>query len=168
MGTDKLYKFVDNNPDVMMLTVDYVNDPFVIAQNHKMVAINSCLQVDFNGQVNSESMGPKQFSGIGGQLDYVRGAAGCQMVRQFWPCPPRQSTASFPVSYRYSRRGATVTTTRADVHYIVTEYGIANLRGKSLRERAKLLIGIAHPKFRDGLMAAYEARYGKEEEKENG
>ena len=168
MGTDKLYKFVDNNPDVMMLTVDYVNDPFVIAQNHKMVAINSCLQVDFNGQVNSESMGPKQFSGIGGQLDYVRGAAGCPDGKAILAMPSTAKHGEISRIVPVFPEGTTVTTTRADVHYIVTEYGIANLRGKSLRERAKLLIGIAHPKFRDGLMAAYEARYGKEEEKENG
>lgn len=162
MGTERLYRFVDNHPDVRMLTVDYVNDPCVIAQQHKMVAINSCLQVDFCGQVNSESMGDKQFSGIGGQLDYVRGAAMCPNGKAIlaMPSTAKQGTVSRIVPV--FAPGTTVTTTRTDVHYIVTEYGIANLRGKSLRERARLLIGIAHPRFREALWQAYHERYGEE------
>ncbi len=162
MGSKKLYDFVDNNPDVMMLTVDYVNDPLVIARQNKMVSINSCLQVDFNGQVNSESMGTKQFSGIGGQLDYVRGAAMCPDGKSILAMPSTAKKGTISRIVPVLDPGATVTTTRTDVHYIVTEYGAVNLRGKSLRERARLLISIAHPKFRDELWAAYHERYGEE------
>ncbi|MDY3618482.1 acetyl-CoA hydrolase/transferase family protein [Agathobaculum sp.] len=163
MGSKRLYDFVDNNPDVLMLPVDYVNNPVVIAQQNKMVAINSCLQVDFNGQVNSESMGAKQFSGIGGQLDYVRGASMCPNGKAILAMPSTAKKGTVSRIVPVFEPGTTVTTTRTDVHYIVTEYGIANLRGKSLRERAKLLINIAHPKFRDELWAAYRERYGEEE-----
>ena len=163
MGSKKLYDFVDNNPDVMMRTVDYVNNPMVICQTPKVVAINSCLQVDFNGQVNSESMGIKQFSGIGGQLDYVRGAAMCPDGKSILAMPSTAKHGEVSRIVPMFDAGTTVTTTRTDVHYIVTEYGIANLRGKSLRERAKLLINIAHPQFRGQLWAAYYERYGKED-----
>lgn len=163
MGSKKLYDFVNNNPDVLMLPVDYVNNPVVIAQQHKMVSINSCLQVDFNGQVNSESMGTVQYSGIGGQLDYVRGANMCPDGKAILAMPSTAKHGTISRIVPVFEPGTTVTTTRTDVHYIVTEYGIANLRGKSLRERARLLIGIAHPKFRDELWAAYRARYGEED-----
>ena len=162
MGSKKLYDFVDNNPDVMMMPVDYVNDPVVISRQNKMVSINSCLQVDFNGQVNSESMGTKQFSGIGGQLDYVRGASMCPNGKSILAMPSTAKKGTISRIVPILDPGATVTTTRTDVHYIVTEYGAVNLRGKSLRERAQLLIGIAHPKFRDELWAAYHERYGEE------
>lgn len=163
MGTRRLYDFVDNNPDVMMLPIDYVNDPVVIAQNSKMVSINSCLQVDFNGQVNSESMGINQFSGIGGQLDYVRGATMCPDGKSILAMPSTAKKGTVSRIVPVFEPGTTVTTTRTDVHYIVTEYGVANLRGKCLRERAKLLINIAHPKFRDELWAAYHERFGEED-----
>lgn len=162
MGTDKLYNFVDNNPDVVMKTVDYVNNPAVICQNPKVTAINSCLQVDFNGQVNSESMGSKQFSGIGGQLDYVRGASMCPDGKAILAMPSTAKHGEVSRIVPVFEAGTTVTTTRTDVQYIVTEHGIANLRAKSLRERAKLLINIAHPKFRDELWRAFYERYGKE------
>lgn len=162
MGSKKLYDFVDNNPDVMMLTVDYVNNPVVIARQNKMVSINSCLQVDFNGQVNSESMGTMQFSGIGGQLDYVRGASMCPGGKSILAMPSTAKKGTISRIVPVLDPGATVTTTRTDVHYIVTEYGAVNLRGKSLRERARLLISIAHPKFREELWAAYHERYGEE------
>ncbi|MDO4270775.1 MAG: acetyl-CoA hydrolase/transferase C-terminal domain-containing protein [Eubacteriales bacterium] len=162
MGSKKLYDFVDNNPDVMMLPVDYVNNPVVIAQQNKMVSINSCLQVDFNGQVNSESMGAKQFSGIGGQLDYVRGASMCPNGKSILAMPSTAKKGTISRIVPVFEPGTTVTTTRTDVHYIVTEYGAVNLRGKSLRERARLLIGIAHPDFREELWAAYRERYGEE------
>lgn len=162
MGSKKLYDFVDNNPDVMMLTVDYVNDPVVVSRQNKMVSINSCLQVDFNGQVNSESMGINQFSGIGGQLDYVRGASMCPNGKSILAMPSTAKHGTISRIVPVFEPGTTVTTTRTDVHYIVTEYGVANLRGKSLRERARLLINIAHPDFRDELWAAYHERYGEE------
>lgn len=164
MGSKKLYDFVDDNPDVMMRTVDYVNNPAVICQNPKVVSINSCLQVDFNGQVNSESMGTKQFSGIGGQLDYVRGAAMCPDGKAILAMPSTAKHGEVSRIVPVFEPGTTVTTTRTDVHYIVTEYGVANLRAKSLRERARLLINIAHPKFRDQLWEAYYERYGKEDQ----
>jgi 4-hydroxybutyrate CoA-transferase len=151
MGTRKLYNFVHDNPVVEMHPVHYTNDPFIIGQNDKVVSINSCLQVDLLGQVASDTIGPLQFSGVGGQVDFVRGAArskGGKSILAF------TSTAS---GGRYSRivprldSGAVVTTSRCDVHYIVTEYGIANLRGKSVRERVKQLIAIAHPDCRQQL-----------------
>ncbi|MGE4549604.1 MAG: acetyl-CoA hydrolase/transferase family protein [Intestinibacillus sp.] len=163
MGSKKLYDFVDNNPDVLMMPVDYVNNPIVIAQQNRMVSINSCLQVDFNGQVNSESMGIRQFSGIGGQLDYVRGASMCPDGKVILAMPSTAKKGTVSRIVPVFEPGTTVTTTRTDVHYIVTEYGITNLRGKSLRERARMLIDIAHPKFRDGLRASYHERYGGEE-----
>ena len=164
MGSKKLYDFVDDNPDVLMRTVDYVNNPAVICQNPKVVSINSCLQVDFNGQVNSESMGTNQFSVIGGQLDYVRGAAMCPDGKAILAMPSTAKHGEVSRIVPVFEPGTTVTTTRTDVHYIVTEYGIANLRAKSLRERARLLISIAHPKFRDQLWEAYYERYGKEDQ----
>lgn len=163
MGTRKLYDFVDNHPDVLIKTVDYVNNPAVICRNPKVVAINSCLQVDFNGQVNSESMGVKQFSGVGGQLDYVRGAAMCPDGKAILAMPSTARRGEVSRIVPVFDPGTTVTTTRTDVHYIVTEYGAVNLRGKSLRERARLLISIAHPKFREQLWEAYRGRYGEEE-----
>ncbi|MGD1119457.1 MAG: acetyl-CoA hydrolase/transferase C-terminal domain-containing protein [Dehalococcoidales bacterium] len=151
MGTTKLYEFVDENPAVEMHPVDYTNDPYIIGQNDRVVAINSCLQVDFLGQVASDTIGPLQFSGVGGQVDFVRGASRSKEGRSILAFP---STAG---GGKYSRivprldPGAAVTTSRSDVHYVVTEHGIANLRGKSVSERAKQLIAIAHPDFREQL-----------------
>lgn len=163
MGSQRLYDFVNNNPDVEVLPVDYVNDPWVIGQNNKMVSINSCLQVDFNGQVNSESIGVQQFSGVGGQLDYVRGSFLSPGGKAILAMPSTAKRGELSRIVPVFEAGTTVTTPRTDTHYIVTEYGIANLRGKSLRERAKLLIGIAHPKFREELWEAYRQRYGEDE-----
>jgi len=114
--------------------------------------------------VNSESMGTKQFSGIGGQLDYVRGAAMCPDGKAILAMPSTAKHGEVSRIVPVFEPGTTVTTTRTDVHYIVTEYGVANLRAKSLRERARLLINIAHPKFRDQLWEAYYERYGKEDQ----
>lgn len=159
LGTKKLYDFADNNPTVELRQVGYINHPATISQNFRMVSINSCIEVDFDGQVNAEAIGTKQFSGVGGQLDYVRGASLCPTGKAIlaMPSTARHGTVSRIVPY--FEAGTPVTTTRADVHYIVTEYGAVNLRGKSLRQRAKLLIGIAHPKFREELCHAYETRY---------
>lgn len=162
LGSRRLYDFVNNNPDVLMLPVDYVNDPVVISRQNKMVSINSCLQVDFNGQVNSESMGTHQFSGIGGQLDYVRGACMCPNGKSILAMPSTAKHGTISRIVPVFEPGTTVTTPRTDVHYIVTEYGAVNLRGKSLRERAKLLISIAHPDFRESLWQAYRERYREE------
>jgi 4-hydroxybutyrate CoA-transferase len=151
IGTRKLYDFVHDNPMVEMHPVHYTNDPCIIGQNDKVVSINSCLQVDLLGQVASDTIGPLQFSGVGGQVDFVRGAVrskGGKSILAF------QSTAG---GGKYSRivpsldPGAVVTTSRCDIQYLVTEYGIANMRGKSVRERAEQLIAIAHPDFRKQL-----------------
>ena len=151
MGTKKLYDFVHDNPMVEMHPVHYTNDPYIIGKNDNMVSINSCLQVDLLGQVASDTIGTTQFSGVGGQVDFIRGAARSKGGKSILAFP---STAG---GGKYSRivpkldHGAVVTTSRYDVHYIVTEYGIANLRGKSVKERAKQLIAIAHPDFRNEL-----------------
>mgnify|MGYP000880790563 CR=1 FL=1 len=158
MGTRRLYDFVDNNPSVEMHTVDYTNDPFIIGQNSKMVAINGALEVDLTGQVCADSLGFVHYSGVGGQVDFVRGAARSPGGKSIIVLP---STAA---EGRVSRikvalsEGASVTTTRNDVHYVVTEYGIADLRGKSFRQRAEALIAIAHPDFRRELREEAKAK----------
>ena len=153
MGTQKLYDFVNKNPDVIMMPVDYTNDPAIIGQNDKMVSINSALQVDLTGQVNAESFGSAMFSGIGGQGDFVFGASRSKGGKSIFAfsAAAAKGTASRIVSQLPA--GAGVTTSRGLVHYVVTEYGIADLRGKSLRQRALALIEIAHPDFRETLRA---------------
>ncbi|KDE70915.1 4-hydroxybutyrate CoA transferase [Fusobacterium necrophorum DAB] len=151
MGSQKLYDYVHNNPGVELYPVDYVNHPFVIAQNDNMVSINSALQVDLMGQVNAESMGAKQFSGTGGQVDFVRGAAMSKGGRSIIAMPSTAAKGTISKIVMNLDVGATVTTSRNDVDYIITEYGIAELKGKTLRERAKALIAIAHPDFREQL-----------------
>jgi 4-hydroxybutyrate CoA-transferase len=156
MGTRKLYDFVDGNPDVIMRPVDYTNDPAVIGRHDNMVSINSALQVDFMGQVNAEMIGRDQFSGVGGQVDFVRGASRSKGGKSIIALP---STAARGAVSRIAPAldpGAAVSTSRNDVHYIVTEYGAADLRGKSIRERAAALIAIAHPSFRDALTREFE------------
>lgn len=153
MGTQKLYDFVNNNPTVEMQAVDYINDPYIIGQHENMISINSALQVDLMGEVNAEMIGTKQFSGVGGQVDFVRGASRSLHGKSIIALP---STASGGTISRIAcelDRGAAVTTSRNDVHYVVTEYGVAELRGKCLRERAKALIAISHPDFRASLTA---------------
>ena len=156
-GTRRLYDFLDDNPMVEALPVQYVNAPAVIAQNHKQVAINAALQVDLTGQCCAESFGVQQYSGTGGQLDFTRGAfdsPGGMAIIAF------NSTAKGGTISRIVPTlspGAVVTTPRTDVHYVVTEYGVAQLKGKSLTERARLLIDRAHPKFREALRS--EARH---------
>ncbi|SBW09882.1 4-hydroxybutyrate coenzyme A transferase [uncultured delta proteobacterium] len=151
MGTQKLYDFVHRNPDVIMKPVDYTNDPCIIGQHDKMVSINSALQVDLTGQVNAESFGSAMFSGIGGQVDFVYGASrskGGKSIFAFSSAAAK-GTASRIVSQLPAGTG--VTTSRGLVHYVVTEYGVADLRGKTLRQRALALIDIAHPDFRETL-----------------
>ncbi len=159
MGTEKLYRFIHNNPKVEMFTVDYTNNPAIIARNDNVVSINSSLQVDLTGQAASESIGYKQFSGTGGQADFVRGAAWSKGGRSIIAF---HSTAAKGKLSRIVPRldeGATVTTTRTDIHYIVTEYGIADMRGKSVHQRAEALINIAHPDFRSDLKEEFLAVY---------
>ena len=159
MGGQRLYDFIDDNPEISMNPVDYVNDPTNIAKNDNVVTINSCIQVDLMGQIASESIGLYQFSGVGGQVDFHRGAAMSKGGRSIIAMlsTARGGTISRIVPFLDS--GATVTTSRNDVHYIVTEYGIADLKGKTLKERARALIRIAHPDFRPGLRAEYERRF---------
>jgi acetyl-CoA hydrolase len=153
-GSQALYDFVNNNPLIEMHPTDYVNDPFNVAQNDQMVAINSALQVDLTGQVNADSIGPRLYSGVGGQLDFIRGAGrskgGLPIIALV--STAREGTVSRIVPMLYE--GAGVTTTRNDVHYVVTEFGVATLYGKPVRERAKELINVAHPQFREELAAA--------------
>lgn len=150
-GSKRLYDFVSNNPLIELHPSDYVNDPFNIAQNDKMVAINSALQVDLTGQVCADSIGARLYSGVGGQVDFIRGAArskgGLPIVAFLSTAKHDEVSRIVPMLYE----GSGVVTTRNDVHYVVTEYGVAKLHGKTIRERAKALIGIAHPKFRDEL-----------------
>jgi 4-hydroxybutyrate CoA-transferase len=147
MGTRRLYDFVNNNPDVELHPVDYVNDPYVIGQHDNMVSINSALQVDLMGQVNAEMIGVAQFTGVGGQVDFVRGAGRSVGGRSIIALPSTACNGTVSRICRELDRGAAVTTSRNDVHYVVTEYGVADLRGKTLRQRAEALIAIAHPAF---------------------
>ncbi|MEN6464643.1 MAG: acetyl-CoA hydrolase/transferase C-terminal domain-containing protein [Syntrophaceae bacterium] len=151
MGTRKFYDFVDNNPDVVMRPVDYTNDPFVIGQHEKMVSINSALQVDLMGQANAEMIGRNQFSGVGGQVDFVRGASRSKGGKSIIALPATAAKGKVSRIACELDRGSAVTTSRNDIHFVVTEFGTADLRGKSIRERAKALIGIAHPDFRQSL-----------------
>jgi acetyl-CoA hydrolase len=153
-GSQELYRFVDNNAIVELHPTEYVNDPFNIAQNDNMVAINAALQVDLTGQVCADSIGPVFYSGVGGQLDFIRGAA---KSKGGLPIIALPSTAKNDTISRVALKlteGSGVTTTRSDVHYIVTEFGVASLYGKTIRQRAQALINIAHPNFRDELTYA--------------
>jgi len=161
MGTEKLYKFVHNNPMVEMHSVDYTNNPAIIAKNDNVVSINSALQVDFNGQVVADTIGYKQFSGTGGQADFVRGAAWSKGGRSMLAFHSTAAKGKLSRIVPHIDEGASVATNRADVHYIITEYGMADLRGKPVSKRAKALINIAHPDFREDLEEAYNRIYGR-------
>ncbi|RMG94655.1 MAG: acetyl-CoA hydrolase/transferase family protein [Chloroflexi bacterium] len=153
-GSKRLYEFIHNNPLIEMHPTDYVNDPFNIARNDYMVAINSAMQVDLTGQVCADSIGPRFYSGVGGQVDFIRGAArskgGLPIIALLSTAKNDTISRIVPALYE----GAGVVTTRNDVHYVVTEYGVAYLHGKTVRQRAEALINIAHPKFRDELRYA--------------
>ncbi|MBI1751662.1 MAG: acetyl-CoA hydrolase/transferase family protein [Acidobacteria bacterium] len=159
MGSQRLYDFVNNNPQVKMHPVSHVNHPTVVMQNHKMVCINSCIEVDLMGQVASESIGLKQFSGVGGQVDFVRGASMAVDGKSIIAVPSTAAGGKVSRIVPFLAHGAAVSTSRNDVDYIVTEYGIASLKGKTLRQRAQSLIGIAHPDFRAGLAEEFERRF---------
>jgi acyl-CoA hydrolase len=157
LGTRKWYEYVDDNPMFDFQPSSYTNDPFVIAQNERVVAINSAIEIDLTGQVVSDSVGDRIVSGFGGQLDFMRGAA---RSRGGKPVIAISSTARNGMASRIVPRiksGAGVVTTRADVHYVVTEYGVAYLHGKNLRQRAEALIEISHPSFREELSAHLRA-----------
>jgi acyl-CoA hydrolase len=156
LGTRKLYDFVDDNPSVVALNIDYVNDTAVIRTNPKVTAINSAIEVDVTGQVCSDSIGTYHYSGVGGQMDFVRGASLSEGGKPIIALPSVTSKGSSRIS-SFLKEGAGVVTTRAHAHYIVTEYGIAYLYGKNMRQRAKALIEIAHPNHREALeRAAFE------------
>jgi len=152
MGTRRLYKFVDNNPLIEFHPTEYVNDPYVIARNDNMVAINSAIQVDLTGQVCADSIGHRFYSGIGGQVDFIRGAARSRGGKPIIALPSTTGDGSVSRIVPHLDEGAGVVTTRGDVHYIVTEHGIAYLHGKTIRDRALALINVADPKFRPWLL----------------
>lgn len=150
VGTSRLYNYVDDNPAFQFLDIDYVNNPQVIARNPKMIAINSAIEIDITGQVCADSIGTFQYSGVGGQMDFMRGAAESDGGKPIIALPSR-TLKGVPRIVPTLKLGAGVVTTRAHVHYVVTEYGIAFLFGKNLRQRAKALINIAHPDDRENL-----------------
>jgi acyl-CoA hydrolase len=158
LGSQRLYDFLDNNPMFEFHPVDYTNDPFVVAQNEKMVAINSAIEVDLTGQICSDSIGTRIYSGFGGQLDFIRGAAHSKGGRPIIAMPSTAKNDSISRIVSTVRVGAGIVTTRADVHFVVTEFGVADLHGKNLRERAEALIRISHPNFRNELSRAARER----------
>lgn len=156
IGSKKVYDFIDDNPNVVMMDAAVTNDTHLIRQNPKMVAINSAIEVDLTGQVCADSIGSRIYSGIGGQMDFMRGAALSRGGKPIIALPSTTAKGESKISATL-KKGAGVTTTRAHVHYVVTEYGIASLFGKTLAERAKALISIAAPQFREELQKeAYE------------
>ncbi len=158
VGTNKLYNYVHDNPAFAFLDIDYVNDPHVIRRNPKVVAINSAIEVDITGQVCADSIGTYQFSGIGGQMDFMRGAALSEGGKPIIALTSR-TAKGIPRIVPFLKPGAGVVTTRGHVHYIITEYGVAYLYGKSLRERARALINISHPDDRESLEKACAERF---------
>ncbi|MBL0740487.1 acetyl-CoA hydrolase/transferase family protein [Chryseolinea lacunae] len=165
LGSRKLYDFVDDNPSVVVLNIDYVNDTAVIRTNPKVTAINSAIEVDITGQVCSDSIGTYHFSGVGGQMDFMRGAALSEGGKPIIALPSITKKGESKIS-AFLKPGAGVVTTRAHAHYIVTEYGIAYLYGKNMRQRAKALIDIAHPNHREALeKAAFERFHNYEFER---
>lgn len=154
LGTKKLYDWVDDNPLIELHRTEYINDPFVIAQNERMVAINSAIEIDLTGQVCADSIGPKLYSGVGGQLDFIYGASRSKGGVPIIALPSTTTLKDGTLVTRIAsmlKQGAGVVTSRNHVRFVVTEYGIADLYGKSIRERARQLIGIAHPDFRAEL-----------------
>lgn len=152
MGNSEIYDFIDENPSILFRTIDYTNNPLVIAQNKQMTAINSALEVDLTGQATAESIGKVFYSGIGGQADFMRGAALAPGGKTILALPSTADDGSVSRIAPFLKEGAGVTLTRGDIHYVVTEFGIAYLHGKSIRERAMDLIAIAHPRFRPWLV----------------
>jgi acyl-CoA hydrolase len=158
MGSRRLYDYIDNNPFFEFYPTEYVNDPYIISQNEKMVGINVGLEIDLTGQVCSDSLGYRFYSGIGGQVDFIRGSARSRGGKAIIAMPSTAKEEKISRIVPHLTEGAGVVTTRGDVHYVVTEYGVAYLHGKSIRERVLSLINIAHPKFRTGLIQAAKAQ----------
>lgn len=160
LGTRSLFDFIDNNPIIEFHPSHYVNDPFVIAKNDNMVAINSAIEVDLTGQVCADSIGLQLYSGFGGQVDFIRGAARSKNGKPIIALPSTARGGEFSRIVPLLKHGAGVTTSRGDVHYVVTEYGVADLYGRTVRQRARALIDIAHPAFREELeRLAIQQRY---------
>ena len=154
LGSQRLYDYVNDNPSMEFRPTEYVNNPFLIAQNDHMVAINSAIEVDLTGQVCADSIGPRLYSGVGGQLDFIRGAAHSIGGKPIIALPSTVTTRDGRLISKIVatlKPGAGVTTTRNDVHFVVTEYGVSNLYGKTIRQRARALIDVAHPEFREEL-----------------
>ena len=154
IGSRRLYQWTDDNPLIELHPTEYINDPYVIAQNERMVAINSAIEVDVTGQVCADSIGPKLYSGVGGQLDFIYGASRSKGGVPIIALPSTTTMRDGTVISRIVsqlKRGAGVVTSRNHVRYIVTEFGVAELYGKSIRKRAQALINIAHPDFREDL-----------------
>lgn len=160
LGTKRLYEFVNDNPMFEILPTNYTNNPFIIAQNDKMVSINSALEIDITGQVCADSMGTSIYSGFGGQLDFVRGACASKGGKAIIALPSTAKDGAVSRIVPMLKPGAGVVTTRGDVRYVVTEFGVAYLFGKNLRQRAEALINIAHPAFREELEKEVRKRYG--------
>ena len=159
LGSNDVYSFIDHNPDVLMRDIKYVNDPFVIRQNPHMKAINSATEVDITGQISADSIGTRIFSGTGGQVEFVRGASMSEGGKSITAFASRTNKGKNKIVAQLNP-GAGVVTPRADAHWIVTEYGAVDLYGKSLQERAKLMISIAHPDDREALDRAAFERFG--------
>ena len=167
VGTRRLYKFVDGNPHVEFYPSEHVNSPVNIARNDKMVSINSAIEVDLTGQVVSDSIGYHFYSGIGGQVDFIRGASLSKGGKPIIALPSTTKDGKISRIVAHITEGGGVVTSRGHVSYVVTEYGIASLQGKSIRERALELIRIAHPKFRDQLLKDVRKHYWVPEYQEN-
>ncbi len=159
MGSQKVYDFIDNNPGVAMMDVGYTNDPYIIAKNDKVTAINSALQVDITGQVCADSLGTTFYSGVGGQIDFMYGAARSKGGKAILAMPSATNKGISKIAPVLSP-GAGVVTTRAHIHYFVTEYGAVDLYGRTLQERARLIISVAHPDHREALDKAAFERFG--------
>lgn len=159
MGTKKFYEWLGNNTMMEIYPVNYTNNAFNIARNDNLVSLNSALSVDLLGQVAADTLGPRQFSGVGGQVDFVRGARMSNGGRSIIALPATASKGKVSRIVSVLERGQAVTTSRHDVDYVVTDYGVAHLRGKTVRQRAEALIQIAAPEFRDQLQAEYRQIY---------
>ena len=158
MGSKRLYDYIDNNPFIEFYPTEYVNDPYIISRHEKMAAINVGLEIDLTGQVCADSFGYQFYSGIGGQVDFIRGASRSRGGKAIIAMPSTAKDGKISRIVPHLTEGAGVVTTRGDVHYVVTEYGTAYLHGKSIRERVVALVNIAHPKFRNGLIQAAKAQ----------
>ncbi|HZW28466.1 MAG TPA: acetyl-CoA hydrolase/transferase C-terminal domain-containing protein, partial [Trueperaceae bacterium] len=158
MGTRRLYDFVDDNPEAVLLDVAYTNDTAVIRRNQRFVAVNSAIEVDRTGQVCADSIGTYLYSGVGGQMDFIRGASLSEGGKPIIALPSTTSRGETRI-VPFLKPGAGVVTTRAHVHYVVTEHGVADLYGKNLRQRARALIEVAHPDHREALERAAHERF---------